>query len=34
MHGGDSEVDSKPLNALNMSKVVEGQLTMMGDDGG
>ena len=34
MHGEDSEVDRTPLNTLNMSKVVGGWVTMMGDNGG
>ena len=34
MHGGDSEVDRMPLNTLNMSEVVGGQPTTMGNDGG
>ena len=33
-HGGDSEVDRTPLNTLNTSEVVGGQLMMMGDDEG
>ena len=33
-HRGDSEVDRTPLNALNMSEVVGGQLMTMGDDSG
>ena len=34
MHGGDSEVDRTPLNVLNMSEVMGGQLMTMGDEGG
>jgi len=34
MHGGDTEVDWTPLNALNTSEVVVGWATRVGDKGG